>query len=171
MDLPRTERGNKHGIVFQDFLTKWPFVFPMLDQKTPRIMKLLVEEIIPVCGVPEALLSDRGTNVLSHLMKDVCNLLGIEKLNTTAYHPQCNGLVERFNRRLGCSGIGICMVSCGHIEIPPTTLLMRNLRFCCSGQIADTLRKLPCCHPHLWMQQMLKTTEKSWCLLCPVLDS
>ncbi len=51
-------------------------------------------------GVPEALLSDRGTNLLSHLMRDVCELLGIEKLNTTAYHPQCNGLVERFNRTL-----------------------------------------------------------------------
>ena len=24
MDLPRTERGNKHMVAFQDFLTKWP---------------------------------------------------------------------------------------------------------------------------------------------------
>ena len=48
-------------------------------------------------GVPEAILSDRGTNLLSHLMKDICGLLGIERLNTTAYHPQCNGLIERFN--------------------------------------------------------------------------
>ena len=37
---------------------------------------------------------------MSHLMQDVCGLLGIEKLNITAYHPQCNGLVERFNRTL-----------------------------------------------------------------------
>ena len=33
-------------------------------------------------------------------MLDVCALLGTQKLNTTAYHPQCNGLVERFNRTL-----------------------------------------------------------------------
>ena len=33
-------------------------------------------------------------------MKDVCGLLGIQKLNTTAYHPQCDGLTERFNRTL-----------------------------------------------------------------------
>ena len=51
-------------------------------------------------GVPGALLSDRGTNLLSHLMCDVCALLGIEKLNTTAYHRQCDGLTERFNRTL-----------------------------------------------------------------------
>ena len=30
----------------------------------------------------------------------VCAILGIEKLNTTAYHPACNGMVERFNRTL-----------------------------------------------------------------------
>lgn len=52
-----------------------------------------------MCGVPECLLSDRGTNLLSYL-KDVCSLLGIQKLNTTAYHPQCDGLTERFNRTL-----------------------------------------------------------------------
>ena len=100
MDLPKTDRGNKHVLVFQDFLTKWPMVFPIPDQKTDRIVKLLVEEVVPLFGVPEALLSDRGTNLLSHLMMDVCSLLGIEKLNTTAYHPQCDGLTERFNRTL-----------------------------------------------------------------------
>ena len=60
MDLPRTERGNKHVLVFQDFLSKWPMVFPIPDQKTERIAKLLVEELVPFFGVPEALLSDRG---------------------------------------------------------------------------------------------------------------
>ena len=33
-------------------------------------------------------------------MTDICQLLGIKKLNTTAYHPQCDGMVERFNRTL-----------------------------------------------------------------------
>ena len=48
MDLPCTERGNKHVLVIQDFLTKWPWVFPMPDQKTSRIVDILVENIIPV---------------------------------------------------------------------------------------------------------------------------
>ena len=72
----------------------------MPDQKAIRILRLLVEEVIPITGVPECLLSDRGTNLLSHLMTDVCALLGIKKLNTTSYHPACDGLVERFNRTL-----------------------------------------------------------------------
>ena len=33
-------------------------------------------------------------------MMDICKILGIKKLNTTAYHPQCDGAVERFNRTL-----------------------------------------------------------------------
>ena len=100
MELPRTKQGNRYVVVFQDFMTKWPFIFPMPDQKAIRIVRLLVEEVIPITGVPECLLSDRGTNLLSHLMTDVCALLGIKKLNTTSYHPACDGLVERFNRTL-----------------------------------------------------------------------
>ena len=100
MELPQTNRGNKYVLVFQDYLTKWPLVIPMPDQKTQRIAELLVTEVIPLFGVPEALLSDRGTNLLSHLMQDICKLLGIQKLNTTAHHPECDGMVERFNRTL-----------------------------------------------------------------------
>jgi hypothetical protein len=88
-------------IVFQDFLTKFPRVFPIPDQKTARIVRLLVEEVMPLFGVPEALLSDRGTNLLSHLMKDVCAMLGTNKLNTTA--AECDGMVECFNRTLKIS--------------------------------------------------------------------
>ena len=47
MELPKTEKGNRYVLVMQDFLTKWPFVFPMPDQKTTRIVRLLVDEVIP----------------------------------------------------------------------------------------------------------------------------
>ena len=100
MELPLTNRGNRYAIVFQDFLTKWPFIFAAPDQKAVRLAQLLTKEIVPVFGVPDALLSDRGTNLLSHIMTDVCQLLGTTKLNTTAYHPQCDGMVERMNRTL-----------------------------------------------------------------------
>ena len=100
MELPVTTRGNRYVVVFHDLLTKWPKVFPTPDQKAERIARLLVEEVVPCFGVPEALLSDRGTNLLSFLMKDICKMLGIGKLNTTASHPQCNDAVERFNRTL-----------------------------------------------------------------------
>ena len=56
--------------------------------------------MVPFFGVPEALLSDRGTNLLSQLMTDVCAKLGITKLNTTTYHPECDGMVEQFDHTL-----------------------------------------------------------------------
>ena len=87
-------------IVLQDFLTKWPRISAAPDQKAHRIALLLAEEVVPFCGVPEALLSDRGTNLLSNLVQDVCQLLGIKTLHTTSYHPQCDGMVERLNRTL-----------------------------------------------------------------------
>ena len=94
MELPVTQQGNQYVIVFQDFLTKWPLVYPAPDQKSIRIAKRLAEEAVPMFGVPEALLSDRGTILLSYLMKEVCEFLGITKLDTTVYHPACNGMVE-----------------------------------------------------------------------------
>ena len=100
MDLPLTDQGNKDVVVVQDLFTKWPLVFAVPDQKTARLARLIAEEVVPLFGVPECLLSDRGTNLLSTLMMDLCQILGITKLNTTAYHPQCDGAVERFNRTL-----------------------------------------------------------------------
>ena len=92
--------GNQYAVVFMDYLAKWPEVFPTLEQTTLTIAKLLVEQVISRHGVPVELLSDRGSAFLSHLMKEVCQLLGIHRVNTTAYHPQTDGLVERFNRTL-----------------------------------------------------------------------
>ena len=49
-------------------------------------------------GVPNQLLSDRGPAFLSRLMLEICGVMGTKKVNTSAYHPQTDGLVERFNR-------------------------------------------------------------------------
>ena len=67
---------------------------PTSDQTVERIDHLLVEEIFPFFGVPEALLSDRETNLPSHIMKDVCKLLSIEKLNTMVHHPECDSAMK-----------------------------------------------------------------------------
>ena len=98
MELPCTTQENRYAVVFQDFLSKFPLVFSAPD----------ITEDSQVAGGrgcasfwgPEALLSESGTNPLSYLMKEVCALLGVKKFNTTAYHPQRDGMVERFNRTL-----------------------------------------------------------------------
>ena len=50
--------------------------------------------------MPAQLLSDRGNAFFSLILREVCEVLGVKKLNTIAYHPQTDGLVERFNRTL-----------------------------------------------------------------------
>ena len=53
----------------------------------------------PEWGYPE-ILSDQGTNFMSQLLKEIYRLLNIHPIRTTPYHPQTDGLVERFNRTL-----------------------------------------------------------------------
>ena len=47
--------------------------------------------------MPSILLTDQGRNFESHLFASICKLFGIEKRRTTPYHPQTDGLCERFN--------------------------------------------------------------------------
>ena len=114
-------------------------------------------EIMTIFGVPEALLSDRGTNFLSSLGLDLCKLLGIEKLNTTAYHPQCNGMVEYFNRTsrecresmlpsLVSSGTGTCLDFYGLIKAPHTSPLERSHLSCCLALTCSHQQKVLSCH-------------------------
>ena len=173
MELPLTERGNRYVIVFQDFLTKWPLVYPAADQKSIRLAKLLAEEVVPTFGVPEALLSDRGANLLLHLMRDICALLGITNLNTTAYHPQCDGMVERMNRTLKAmwrkhaARFGqqwdryLSCVLWAYRNTPhestrekPSYLLM--------GSTFVPPRKRLCCPLSQWSLQMFRTIGRSW---------
>ena len=81
LQLPLTEKGNRYVVVFMDYLTKWPEAFAVPDEKAETIARLLVEEIVCRHGIPEELLSDRGTNFLPSLLQEVCKLLEVKKLN------------------------------------------------------------------------------------------
>ena len=51
-------------------------------------------------GVPKEMLTDQGAQFTSHLMEEISRLLSMRQLVTAPYHPQCNGLIERFNGTL-----------------------------------------------------------------------
>ena len=72
----------------------------MTDQTAHTVATLLVEQVISRHGVRAELLSDCGQNFLFALMAEVCQIMGIHQVNTTAYHPQTDGLVERFHHTL-----------------------------------------------------------------------
>ena len=54
-------------------------------------------------GIPLEITSDRGRQFISSLWKELSSLLSIKINNTTSFHPQCNGLVERFHHQLKAS--------------------------------------------------------------------
>ena len=51
-------------------------------------------------GMPDAVHSDQGRNFESAILKQSLYAFGISKSHTTAYHPEGDGMVERFNRSL-----------------------------------------------------------------------
>ena len=61
------------------------------------------EELVNIfsrIGIPQEILSDRGSQFESDLMREISRLLSVRQLQTTPYNAQCNGLVERCNDTL-----------------------------------------------------------------------
>ena len=87
VELQLTESGSRYVIVFIDYLTKWVEAFATPDQTSETIVQSLLHEVI--CR-HETLIGE-----LSLLKQETCTLAGIKKINTTAYHPQTDGLLEK----------------------------------------------------------------------------
>ena len=63
----------------------------------------IAEELIKLfarVGVPKEILTDQGSNFMSQLLAELYRLLGVKAIRTSPYHPQTDGLVERFNQTL-----------------------------------------------------------------------
>jgi hypothetical protein len=96
-----SKQGNTLLLVVMDEFTKWPEVIPLRNQKAETIAEALVQHVFYRFGIPQVIHSDKATNLgLSHICKNVCDLLGISRSFSSAGHPEGNGQVERFNRFL-----------------------------------------------------------------------
>ena len=80
-------------------MTKWVEVYPTADPTSETITRLMIDHIICRHGVP-AELSDRGANFHVIPGDGLVRLLGMKMVNTTASHPQTDGLVENVNRTI-----------------------------------------------------------------------
>lgn len=97
--LPISE-GKRYCITIIDRETKWPEVFPVEDINAETVAKTIFEGWITRFGCPERITSDQGRQFESQIFTNIMKRMGIEKTRTTAYHPQSNGIVERFHRTL-----------------------------------------------------------------------
>ena len=98
--LPRTKRGNRFIIVVNDYFTRWPEAFAVVDHEAETVAKKLMEQWVSRFGVMQYLHTDQGREFESRVLQALCGLLGIKKTRTAPYHPQSDGLVERNNRTI-----------------------------------------------------------------------
>jgi len=94
---PTSSKGNVYILTVIDHFSKWVEMIPMRNQEATTVAKLLVDRVICVHGCPLQILTDRGTNFESQLFQELCKLLAVDKIRTTAYRPSTNGIIERYH--------------------------------------------------------------------------
>ena len=98
--LIKTPRDNIYILVITDMCSKYTEAFPMKDQTAETVADCFVKGWIKKKGPPLELHTDQGANFQSQLMAEVCKLMRIKKTRTSAYHPQGDGQVERYNKTM-----------------------------------------------------------------------
>ncbi|UYV62854.1 hypothetical protein LAZ67_2002159, partial [Cordylochernes scorpioides] len=98
--LPSTKNRKKWIIVLTDYYTRYAETRAVSEATVKEVSKFLVEDIFLRHGAPQYLISDRGSQFTSNLMKEVMKTCKIKHCFTTSYHPQTNGLTKRLNRTL-----------------------------------------------------------------------
>lgn len=98
--LPLTEDGNRYLLTCQDNLTKYLIAVPLENQEASTVAEAFVTKICLTHGIPQIILTDQGTNFMSKVFKHICKLFKIQKITTSAYHPESNGSLERSHKTL-----------------------------------------------------------------------
>ena len=97
--LETSKKGNRFILTVIDMHSRFPHAVAMKSVESKKVAEELLK-IFSNIGLCEEILSDLGTNFTSQLMKDFCQLLHISQIHSSAYRPQSNGAVERWNGSL-----------------------------------------------------------------------
>lgn len=98
--LPRTSAGNRWVLVVIDHATRYVESAALPNATASEVAAFFLHAIVLRHGAPSVLLSDRGRQFLSDTVDELLRACNTVHKVTSAYHPQCNGLTERFNRTL-----------------------------------------------------------------------
>jgi hypothetical protein len=99
--LPRTADYFNYVLVVQDKFSKMAHFIPTTTNVTAEeTAKLLLENVVRLHGLPEAIISDRGHEFTAHLFQQLWTAFGTDLRLSTAYHPQSDGGTERLIREL-----------------------------------------------------------------------
>ena len=98
--LPTTDNGNTYIIVATEALTGWPIARAVPKADAATTAQFLHQDIILQYGLPETILTDQGSHFINKLITNINHILEVKHLRTSPYHPQTNGMTERFNGTL-----------------------------------------------------------------------
>ena len=98
--LTETPGGNNYILTIIDCFTRYAIAVPLADQSSSVIISVIIGNLITIYGTPRSILTDQGRNFESSEFLEFCTLFRIHQLRTTFYHPQSNGVCERFNQTL-----------------------------------------------------------------------
>ena len=96
--LPITGKGNKYLLTLQDNLTKYSDAIPLPTIDSISVAVALAEQFISRFGCPRVIHTDQGSNFVSAIMKNFCKIFKIQRITSTAFHPQSLGSLERAHR-------------------------------------------------------------------------
>ena len=86
-------------LVICDYATRFPEAAPLRSIEAERIPEELIKLFARV-GIPGEILTDQVSNFTSQLLTEIYRLLHVHPIRTSPYHPQTDGLIERFNQTL-----------------------------------------------------------------------
>ena len=97
--LPSTSDRNQFLLTIMDATTRYPEAIPMSSAKAKPVVKQLLA-FFTKFGLPKEIQSDRGANFTSHLFQQSMRELGVTPVLSSAYHPQSQGVLERYHQAL-----------------------------------------------------------------------
>ena len=90
----------RNVMVMQDHFSKYVVAYVVKDQMACTMGEMLRNGYFGLFGAPTYLISDQGKAFTGHLISNLCELYGVQKLRTLPYHAQTNGQVERMNQTI-----------------------------------------------------------------------
>ena len=99
-ELPES-KGYNAILVVVDRLSKCIHTVPTVTMvNSTGVACLFLKHVWRHHGLPEAVISDRGSAFVSNFSKELAALLDIQLTPSTAYHPQTDGQMEQVNQEI-----------------------------------------------------------------------
>lgn len=98
--LARVYFNFSYILTIQCELTKFIEAYPVESKDSITVAKAFVQNFILRYGIPRQVATDRGTEFINSTMNEVCKLLNINQINSTAYHHESIGSLENSHKSL-----------------------------------------------------------------------